>query len=102
LESEKERERKDEEFENSQVVSARSTRRVTFGKGEKGKAIPVTGCETSRHPHFLDNRLTDGVKVVSLRRRSAAFYPQESSWYSFLLEAGTTQGHSEAGRINSF
>jgi hypothetical protein len=32
----------------------------------KGKVIPVTGlggpygCETSRLPHFLDNRLTDG------------------------------------------
>jgi hypothetical protein len=41
----------------------------------KGKAIPVTGreglwgCETSRLPHFLDNRLTDGDKVVSLTRR---------------------------------
>jgi hypothetical protein len=37
----------------------------------KGKAIPVTGheglwgCETSRLPHFLDNRLTDGSEVVS-------------------------------------
>jgi hypothetical protein len=43
--------------------------------GVKGKAIPVTGregpqrCETSRLPHFLDNRLTDGGKVVSLTRR---------------------------------
>jgi hypothetical protein len=41
----------------------------------RGKAIPVTGsagpwgCETSRLPHFLDNRLTDGGKVVSLTRR---------------------------------
>jgi hypothetical protein len=41
----------------------------------KGKAIPVTGregpegCETSRLPHFLDNRLTDGCEVVSLTRR---------------------------------
>jgi hypothetical protein len=41
----------------------------------KGKAIPVTGrggplcCETSRLPHFLDNRLTDGGEVVSLTRR---------------------------------
>jgi hypothetical protein len=40
-----------------------------------GKAIPVTGhedrqsCETSRLPHFLDNRLTDGGEVVSLTRR---------------------------------
>jgi hypothetical protein len=38
----------------------------------KGKAIPVTGrgspqgCETSRLPYFLDNRLTDGGKVISL------------------------------------
>jgi hypothetical protein len=40
----------------------------------KGKAIPVTCCggpydwETSRLPHFLDNRLTDGCKVVTLTR----------------------------------
>jgi hypothetical protein len=39
------------------------------------KAISVTGragpygCEMSRLPHFLDNRLTDGGKVVSLTRR---------------------------------
>jgi hypothetical protein len=36
---------------------------------KKGKAIPVTGhggpwgCETSRLPHFLENRLTDGGAV---------------------------------------
>jgi hypothetical protein len=38
----------------------------------KGKVIPVTGREglsTSRLPHFLDNRLTDGGEVVSLTRR---------------------------------
>jgi hypothetical protein len=41
----------------------------------KGKAISVTdhggsyGCETPRLPHFLDNRLTDGGKVVSFTRR---------------------------------
>jgi hypothetical protein len=40
----------------------------------KGKAIPVTGregpegCETSRLPHFLDNRLTNGGEVVSSTR----------------------------------
>jgi hypothetical protein len=39
------------------------------------KAIPVVGrgspqgCETSRLPHVLDSRLTDGGEVVSLTRR---------------------------------
>jgi hypothetical protein len=42
---------------------------------ERGKAIPVTGregpygCKTLKVPHFLDNRLTDGRKVVSLTHR---------------------------------
>jgi hypothetical protein len=41
----------------------------------KVKAIPVTGrdgpygCETSRLPYFLENRLTDGGEVVSLTHR---------------------------------
>jgi hypothetical protein len=54
------------------------------------KAVPVTGrggpcgCETSRLPLFLDNRLTDGGEVVSLMRRPP-IYPQKDSWYSFLL-----------------
>jgi hypothetical protein len=40
-------------------------------KKKKSKAIPVTGrgglegCEMLRIPHCLDNRLTDGGKVVS-------------------------------------
>jgi hypothetical protein len=38
----------------------------------------------SRLPHYLDNRLIDGGKVVSLTRRPP-FTPQEDSWYSFLL-----------------
>jgi hypothetical protein len=44
-------------------------------KVKQGKAIPVIfrggawGCETSRLPHFLDNRLTDDRKDVSLKRR---------------------------------
>jgi hypothetical protein len=46
-----------------------------YRKEKKDKAIPVTsregphGCETSRLPQFLDNRLTDGGKIVSLTRR---------------------------------
>jgi hypothetical protein len=61
------------------------------------KAILITGrggpygCETSRLPHFLDNRLTDGGEVVSLTRRPL-FTSQEYSWYSFLLEAESTPG----------
>jgi hypothetical protein len=50
-----------------------------------GKAIHLTGrealkgCETSRISHFIDNRITDGVKVASLTRRPTALYPQEDS-----------------------
>jgi hypothetical protein len=54
-----------------------------------------------RLPHILDNRLTDSGEVVSLTRRPAELYPQGYSWYSFLLEAEPTQGHSAAGRIRS-
>jgi hypothetical protein len=45
---------------------------ITYGRG---KAILVTGregpqrFETSRLPHFLDNRLTDDDEVVSLTHR---------------------------------
>jgi hypothetical protein len=65
---------------------------------QKGKAIPLTGrggpqgCETSRFPYFLDNRLTDGGEVVSLTRRPSALYPQEDSWYLFLLVAVRLEG----------
>jgi hypothetical protein len=45
-----------------------------------------------RLPHFLDNRLTDGCEAVSLTRWQDALYPQEDSWYSFLLEAESTPG----------
>jgi hypothetical protein len=62
----------------------------------KDKAIPVTGCgdlrcETSRLPHLLENRLTDGGKVVNLTRRPH-FTQQEDSCYSFLLETESTLG----------
>jgi hypothetical protein len=48
--------------------------------------------EMLRIPHFLDYRLTDGDEVVSLKRQPAALYPQEDSWYTFLLEAELTSG----------
>jgi hypothetical protein len=44
------------------------------GSGGLKKAVPVTslggqeGCETSRLPKFLENRLTGGGEVVSLTR----------------------------------
>jgi hypothetical protein len=44
-------------------------------KVEKSEAAPATGrggswtSETSRLPHFVDNRFKDGVDVVSLTRR---------------------------------
>jgi hypothetical protein len=49
----------------------------------KGKAISVIchgdaqGCETSRLPHFLDNRLSDGGGVVRFIRRPATFIPRK-------------------------
>jgi hypothetical protein len=66
--------------------------------GVKNEAVVLTGrggpkgCETSRLPHFLDNRLTDGGEDVSLRPRPTTLYPQEDFWYSFLSEAKSTQG----------
>jgi hypothetical protein len=57
-----------------------------------GKAIAVIGrrgsqvCETSRVPYFLDSQLTDSDKDVSRTWPPAELYPQEDSWYSFLLE----------------
>jgi hypothetical protein len=56
-----------------------------FAVMSKGKAMPLTGrggprgSETSRLPHVLDNRLTEGGEVVSLTRRPAAFYPPPPS-----------------------
>jgi hypothetical protein len=48
---------------------------------------------TARLQHFLENRRTDGGKVVNLTSRPS-FTPQEDSWYSFLLEAESTESHS--------
>jgi hypothetical protein len=40
---------------------------------------------------YLENPLTDGGEVVKLYV-PAALYPQEDSWYSFLLETESTPG----------
>jgi hypothetical protein len=53
------------------------------------RAATVIG--SSKIPHFLDNRLTDGGEVVSLTRRPP-FTPQEDSWGEFPLEAESTPG----------
>jgi hypothetical protein len=72
----------------------------------KGKAIPVTGrrvpysCETSRLPHFLDNRLTDDGKVVILTRQPP-FTRRKIPRTHFSQRPSRHQGHSAAGRIRS-
>jgi hypothetical protein len=74
------------------------------GSIKKGKAIPITGrggqqdCETSRIPHFLDNRLTDVGEVVSLTRRPP-FIRRKIPGTHFYLRLIRPQGHSAAGRI---
>jgi hypothetical protein len=71
----------------------------------KGEAIPVTdrggpqGCETSRLPHFLDNRLTDDGEV-SLTRRPH-FTPRKIPGTHFCWRLSRHQGHNAAGRIRS-
>jgi hypothetical protein len=81
--------RRIKEYKNNNTNSTR--------KGKKSKAVTLTGredpevCERSRFPHFLDNRLKDGGKVVNFVRRQP-FTPQEVSWYSYLLEAKSTPG----------
>jgi hypothetical protein len=42
------------------------------------------------------SRLTDGGRLSALR--AGRLYPQEDSWYSFLLKA---EGHNAAGRVRS-
>jgi hypothetical protein len=85
---------------------------VFFCKGQslmvltrfRGKTIPVTGCgnrqrrETSRLPHFLFNRPTDGGKFVSLKRR-APFTLKKNLGTHFCYMLSRPQGHSAAGRI---
>jgi hypothetical protein len=61
-------------FYHEQISSINNSLELYSGK-VNSKAIPVIGhgspyvYEILRLPHFLDNRLTDGVKGVSLTRR---------------------------------
>jgi hypothetical protein len=50
-----------------------------------------------RLPHFPDNWLTDDTEVVS-----ATLYPQENSWFSFLLDAESAQGHGSDKKTINF
>jgi hypothetical protein len=69
-------------------------------KKKKGKDIPVKVCETSRLPHFPDNRLTDGGEVVSLTRRPP-FTPRKIPGTHFCQRLSRPQGHIADGRIRS-
>jgi hypothetical protein len=54
----------------------------------------------SRLPHFLDNRLTDGVEVVSLTRQ-LPFTLRKIPGTHFCYMMSQPQGHSAAGRARS-
>ena len=67
----------------------------------QGKVIPAEalGFQEVEIPRFQDNRHMKVVRLSALR--TGRLYTPGYSWYSFLLEAESTQGHSEAGRIMS-
>jgi hypothetical protein len=77
----------------SYALLARSLHPPCFGTHKnwkrKSKAILVAGCggpqgsETSRLPHFLDNRLTDAGKFVNPKRRPS-FTPRKIPGTRFL------------------
>jgi hypothetical protein len=74
-----------------------SIRIAHISKSIVSKDIPVTGhggpkgCERLRLPHYLGKRRLDGGKVVS-PTLPPGFFSFKDSWYSFLLEAGSTPG----------
>jgi hypothetical protein len=60
--------------------------------GKEGRAVTVTGCETSTIPHFHGNRL------VVVLRGWARFTHQEESWHLLPLEAQLTPWTQSASR----
>jgi hypothetical protein len=73
--------------DNIKIDHKRKVRQSYPATGHGGPS----GCERLRLPHLLNNRLTDGGKVVSLTLRQP-FTPQEDSWCTFLLEVESTPG----------
>jgi hypothetical protein len=76
---------------------------MAAGKKKGKKTNPVTcrgGCETSRLPHFQDNRLTIGGEIVSLMRRPP-FVPPGRFLVLFLLEVESTPVPSCNGRLGN-
>jgi hypothetical protein len=71
----------------------------------KDQAIPVTGhggphgCQTLTFARLLDNDLTDGAEVVSIKRRKPSA-PRKIPC-TYLCQKLRSQGHSAAGRIRS-
>jgi hypothetical protein len=77
-------------------------------RNEKGRAILVTSrgstwyCETSRLPHFLDNRLTQMEVNLSALRTCRAL-PQERLLVLISCQRSSqTQGHNAAVRMRYF
>jgi hypothetical protein len=58
------------------------------------------GYETSRLPHFADNRLTSGAEFLTLTRWPP-FTPTKIPGTHFCQRLSQSQGHSAAGRIRS-
>jgi hypothetical protein len=70
----------------------------------KGKAIPVTSSGGPQGFWDVDAPTISRQSVHRWRWGCQPYAPatlcsQEDSWYSFLLEAESTQGHSAAGKI---
>jgi hypothetical protein len=81
-------------FERAKTVHAIDSEVTVIGKVKLSLLTDhggPYGCETSRLPYFVNNRLTDCGEVVSFMRRPS-LTPLEDSWYSFLLEAKSTLG----------